>query len=297
LRTASSRNGAAEIVIVDNHSPTHSVVRRLRRRPGVSVRRWGRNRGFARAVNEAGRLSRGQWLLLLNPDMAVPEGFLDGVVELAERLAVEDPRAAIVGFQLRNSDGSRQLSAGFFPTLLRSLAGLALPRALRKYRALQPRQRCRVAWVTGCCLLVRRDCFRHLGGFANDFFLYYEDVDLCRRAQAAGWTVWYEPALHAVHHRPLHSRPLSPHLRCFTRHALLTYSARHWPRWQFRLLAGLVRLEAWLRQRWARWQECTEAADLYGELQALADDLARERRRAARRRLQRCVRVWETLPT
>jgi GT2 family glycosyltransferase len=293
LRTASGRSGAAEVVIVDNHSPAHPLVKRLRRRPGVSLRRWGRNRGFARAVNEAGRLSRGDWLLLLNPDMAVPEGFLDGVVDLAERLAVEDPRAGIVGFQLCNGDGSRQLSSGYFPTLIRTVAGLALPRARRKYRALQPRQRCRVAWVTGCCLLVRRDCFRQLGGFAKDFFLYYEDVDLCRRAHAAGWTVWYEPALHAIHHRPLHSRPVSRHLRFFTRHALLTYGARHWSGWQFRLLAGMVRLEAWLRQCWARWQGHAAAARLYGELRALAGDMAEDRRAAVRRRLRHCVREWE----
>ena len=48
-------------------------------------------------------------------------------------------------------------------------------------------------WVTGCCLLVRRDCLEQLGGFDPDFFLYYEDVDLCRRAREQGWTVAFEP--------------------------------------------------------------------------------------------------------
>jgi hypothetical protein len=63
------RSGAAEIVIIDNHSPAHPLAAKLRRRPGVSVRRWSRNRGFARAVNEGFRLSQGAWLLVLNPDL------------------------------------------------------------------------------------------------------------------------------------------------------------------------------------------------------------------------------------
>src|SRR5690242_14941201 len=62
LQTSLSiKGGNAEIVIVDNHSPPHPVVKRLRRQPNVSLRRWSRNRGFARAVNEGCRLSQGDW--------------------------------------------------------------------------------------------------------------------------------------------------------------------------------------------------------------------------------------------
>src|SRR5207247_751778 len=82
------------------------------------------------------------------------------------------------------SDGTPQLSSGSFPTLPGTLAGLARPRAQRKYRAMSASGRAHVPWVTGCCLLVRRDCWRDLEGFAEDFFLYYDDVDLCRRASA-----------------------------------------------------------------------------------------------------------------
>jgi GT2 family glycosyltransferase len=292
-RSSGARWGVVETVVVDNHSPGTALVRRLRRWRGVSLRRWGRNRGFARAVNEGCRLSQGDWLLLLNPDMTLSDGFLDGVVRLAQRLEREESRTGIVGFQLRNADGSRQGSCGFFPTLLRTLAGLALPRPLRKYRLLRARERCRVAWVTGCCLLVRRDCFRDLGGFEPDFFLYYEDVDLCRRARAQGWRVWYEPGLRVIHHRPLHSRPISAHIRVFTRHALLTYGARHWTAWQFRLLAALIQIEAWARCFWARRCGDKPAARLFRDLRRLTAAMAGGRRKAARRRLDRCVRSWE----
>src|SRR5262249_54717405 len=157
-----------------------------RRRPGVSLRRWGRNRGYARAVNEGCRLSRGDWLLLLNPDMAVAADFLDGVLAQADRMSAEEPRTGVVGFQLRNADGSRQMSSGTYPTFLGPFAGLALPRAHRKYRAAPKHLRTQVPWVTGCCFLVRRECLRELGGLDEDYFLYYEDVDFCRRARDAG---------------------------------------------------------------------------------------------------------------
>src|SRR5437870_3848197 len=91
LASSAAGRGAAEVVIVDNRSPAHPARRRLRRRPGVSVRCFGQNRGFARGVNEGCRLSRGEWLLLLNPDVTLPPGFLDGVLACAERTWAADP--------------------------------------------------------------------------------------------------------------------------------------------------------------------------------------------------------------
>jgi GT2 family glycosyltransferase len=287
------RCGLAEIMVVDNHSQPHPQAGRLRRWPGVSLRRWARNHGFAQAVNEGCRLSRGRWFLLLNPDMTVNASFLQDVLALAGRLESEEPRAGIVGFQLRHADGSRQYSSGPFPTLGGTLARLAMPRWRRKYSRLSMHRRSRVPWVTGCCLLVRRDCFRDLGGLDEDFFLYYEDVDLCNRARARDWSVCFEPTLRVIHHRPLHTRAVPAHLRLFTRHALLTYAAKHWLGWQARVLAGVVGVEAWLRQRWADWHGERETAELFGQLRAIASDLRKRRPRRARRRLDQVVRQQE----
>jgi len=289
-RSESVRSGAAEVVVVDNRSPWHRVTGKLRRWPGVSLRRWGRNRGFGRAANEGCRLSQGDWFLLLNPDMSVRPEFIDGVIAVIDDLGRCEPRAGVVGFQLRNGDGTRQLSSGRFPTLSSTVAGLAWPRCRRKYQTLCSGRRCRVPWVTGCCLLVRGDCWRELRGFAQDYFLYYEDVDLCRRARAVGWSVWYDPSVRAMHHNPIHGRSMSAPLRLVTRHSLLTYARRHWASWQFRLLNGIVRLEAFSRRIWARWHGDMVAARLYDELGALAVELGRDDRRSARRRLERVVR-------
>jgi GT2 family glycosyltransferase len=282
-------HGEVEVVVVDNHSSAHPLAARLRRWPTVSLRCWGRNCGFARAVNEGCRLSRAGWLLLLNPDVSVSASFLDGVLSLTEYLEIGEPNSGLVGFHLRNSDGTPQGSAGPFPTLLGTLAGLLRPRWRRKYRSRASRQRCQVPWVTGCCLLIRRACLKQLHGLDEDFFLYYEDVDLCRRAQAQGWSVWYEPALSVIHHRPLHRRAVPAPLRMCTRHALLTYGAKHWPRWQLRILVVIVRVESWLRRCWARWQADSAAAAVYRDLAAIAIDVLQGRWAVARRRLDRHV--------
>jgi N-acetylglucosaminyl-diphospho-decaprenol L-rhamnosyltransferase len=294
LRAASSlRDGAAEIMIVDNHSPPHPQASRLRRTEGVSLRRWGRNRGFGRAVNEGVRLSLGRWVLLLNPDVTVGDDFLDGVLALADRLDCDEPGVGIVGLGVRNDDGSRQPSTGPFPTLLGTLARLLLPRARRKCHLLSPKKSQAVPWATGCCLLVRRRVLDELGGFDPDFFLYYEDVDLCRRAREHGWSVRYEPGLQAVHHHPLHERAVGPYLRLLTRHALLTYAAKHWSRWQFGLLARLVRAEAWWKGRRASRRGDSSAARMFEQLGRLATEMQNGDFTAARRRLERVVRRWE----
>jgi N-acetylglucosaminyl-diphospho-decaprenol L-rhamnosyltransferase len=293
LAAPCTQRGQVEVVVVDNHSPPHPLARRLRRWPGVSLRRWGRNRGFARAVNEGCRLSQGEWILLLNPDITLPHGFVEEVLILVERLVTEEPKAGIVGFQLRNTDGSSQLSCGPFPTLMQMLLRLTLPRTRRKYYLRRSRRRCLVSWVTGCCLLLRRTCLEQIGGLDRDFFLYYEDVDLCRRAQAHGWTVLYEPRLRVIHHAPLHLRPIPAHLRLLTRHALLTYAVKHWPRWQASLLTRIVQLEAFVRRRWAQRRRDASGERSFQILREIAVSLREGEDNRARELLEHVVRSEE----
>lgn len=290
-QSLAARDGLAEIVLLENAARPGSRLGRLRKHKGVAVRRSRRNHGFARAVNRGCALGQGGWLLLLNPDITLPDEFLDRVVEMTDRLDAE-PRVGIVGLGLQNPDGSPQRSTGPFPTATGTLLRLLLPRSSRKYH-LRPPAAGPVDWVTGCCLLVRRDCWRELGGFDPAFFLYYEDVDLCRRAHQAGWQVRYEPAVTVTHHHPLHGRDVPAHLRLITRHALLTYAGRHWPGWRTRLLAGLVRAEGWARMLWAGLRGRRREAAIFGELAALAGDLAAGQIDAAEQRLDRVVHDHE----
>lgn len=290
-RSRALRQHLVEIQIIDNDSTDHPALARLRRCPTVSLQRCRRNLGFARAVNAGVGRTSSDWVLLLNPDMSVAQGFLDRILELTEELTVNDPRTGIVGLSLLDPDGSRQFSVGPFPTLMRTLTGLLLPRRQRKYCPVASQQRQIVDWVTGCCLLVRRHCWEELGGLDERFFLYYEDVDLCRRARAAGWVVCHEPALRAIHHHPLHGREVPPALRVVTRHSLLTYGRKFWPNWQFQILARIIRLEAWARRLWARWRGRPQESELFTALGNITMELARGDENQARQRLNELTRT------
>ncbi len=289
------REGSAEVVIIDNSSPTHPLMERLRRAPKVSLRRFARNRGFAYAVNEGCRLGQGEWLLILNPDISVPANFLEQVSDLIGRVHDDIARVGVIGFGLRHSDGSPQPSSGPFPTLFNTLRGLLMPRRARRCRAVPGHERVQVPWVTGCCLLVRRDCLREVGGFDENFFLYYEDVDLCHRAVTRGWSVWYEPNIQVVHHSPLHTRRVPAPLRLITRHALMHYGTKHWPGWQQALLHAIIWVEALCRQRYVRWRGDARADRIYGELRGLIGDWIHDRGLGVRKRLRRAAKQLEVI--
>ncbi len=284
-RSVAVRTGQAEIRVIDNGSPAHPLAARLGKARGVQVRRLDRNLGFAAAVNRGSKLAAGSWVLLLNPDVTVPDGFLDDVLG---KLAKSDvtPDIGVIGFRLLNRDGTKQPSAGPFPTFSRTLARLLLPRARRKCQTHHGEARRAVEWATGGCFLVRRECFEQLNGLDESFFLYYEDVDFCRRATAAGWSVWFDPSLEVTHHWPLHSRPVHPPLRLITRHALLTYARRHWPRWQALALSGVVWAEAGARQVWAAARGLPAAARCFGQMRKLVVDVATGRTDSAAKRIR-----------
>jgi GT2 family glycosyltransferase len=179
---------------------------------------------------------------------------------------------------------------------LSTLAGLVRPRARRKYQDVSETEGSRVDWATGCCLMIRRKCWEQLRGFDADFFLYYEDVDLCARAMALGWQVRHEPALAVTHHHPLHARAVSAPLRLITRHALLTYARKHWPALHQRNLARIVGWEAWFRQFRARQRGDMAAVEVFGTLRKIALDFVTSDSARAGRRLLRAVRRHENSP-
>lgn len=283
-RSHAVRTGVAAIRVLDNGSPAHPLAARVARLRGVTVCRSAANLGFAAAVNRGCKQTAGPWVLLLNPDVTVPDGFLDDVLGRAASGFPAD--AGVVGFRLLNRDGTPQPSAGPFPSFARTLAGLFVARARRKCRVNAGTAGRPVEWATGGCFLVRRACLDQLGGLDESFFLYYEDVDFCKRAAERGWQVWFDPALAVTHHWPLHARRVPPPLRLITRHALLTYAKKHWAGWQARLLSGVVWAEAAARQLWAKARGEPETARCYGHLRRLVGDVAAGRAAATAARVR-----------
>jgi N-acetylglucosaminyl-diphospho-decaprenol L-rhamnosyltransferase len=204
LRTAYAEMGLdPDIVVVDNASTDGSPELVRRRFPGVSLVANERNAGFGAACNQ-GLGRAGEYVLFLNPDTELTPGALAALTARLRRT----PRAALVGPRLVYPDGRAQPSRRRFPSLAVLLLESTpldwrLPRLapLRHYRYDAVGERpMPVDWLSGACLLGRTAALRQVGGFDPTFFLYFEEVDLCRRLAAYGWDTWYEPAAVVVHH-------------------------------------------------------------------------------------------------
>jgi GT2 family glycosyltransferase len=252
LGTPEVESGLVQVVVVDNASEGSPPLSIDTARPGLQFIPRKENGGFAVGVNTGWRATSSPWLLLLNPDVSVPEGFLNRIVSLVRRLGTDAGSPGIIGFALRNPDGTRQPSVGRFPTLLRSAWEQLIPRSRRKYQAVWRTKRGPVDWVTGACVLVNARMLEGLGGLDEDFFLYYEEVALCRSASRGGWRVEFDPSIEVVHLRPLQNRPVSARMRVITRHSKLLYFRKHLPRWEFLGLCLVVAAEARWGAFWSR---------------------------------------------
>lgn len=181
--------GCTSIVVVDNAS-TDGTIQRAVQFP-VQLIRQARNVGFGAACNHGVSALRTRCVLLLNPDASLTPGAVRGVTDYLESY----PAVAAVGLRLIDGAGVPQPDNYGWPVTLWSLGvRQALARA-GGGRA----QGC--GWVSGAAMLVRRDAFKQVGGFDEQFFMYWEDVDLCQRLREAGWRVAFLPTALAVHQR------------------------------------------------------------------------------------------------
>lgn len=212
------------------------------------------NRGYGAAVNVAAARTQRPYLLALNADILPEPGFLEGVLARAKSLQQDEP-TAVCGFRLRNADGTPQGSVGRFPTLARFLWNLGRPRAVRKHLDLAGAAVRSVDWVTGACVLIDRAWLISMGGFDEQFFLYYEDVDVCLRARRGRRRVLYDPSAACRHLFPYHSRRLTGRMVYVARRALLLYYWKHRPRWEYQTLAAIVLMECWFRRRNPDWRK------------------------------------------
>jgi len=194
-----------EVIVVDHASDPVQARTISISHPWARVLTTAANPGFAAGVNRAAREARGRYLLWLNPDSVLTE---DVARPLARWLDAH-PDAGIVGALVRDADGSIQASARRFPgwstvlggrstALTRLWPGNPWTRAnlLTGLEVTTPRQ---VDWVSGACLMTRRELDRMLGGLDEGFFLYWEDADYCRRARDSGWQTWYHPGVEVTH--------------------------------------------------------------------------------------------------
>jgi GT2 family glycosyltransferase len=194
----------AEVLVVDNASSDGSAAMVAEEFPWVRLTALETNVGFAAANNVAFRQARGRYVTLLNSDAFLGESTLSRAIRLMD----SHPGVGLAGARLIGRDGHWQPSARLFPSLtndLLALTGLSVRfagsrlfgRADRSWA--DPAVAAETDWVPGAFSIIRRSVLEEVGHFDERFFLYYEEVDLCRRIKAAGFGVAYWPELQVVH--------------------------------------------------------------------------------------------------
>ena len=183
-----------EVIVVDNASYDGCGEMIAREFPGAQFIQSGRNLGFAGANNLAFESSCGRNILFLNPDMKLISAAINILLEHLNDL----PDAGIVGCRLLNADGSLQTTSILkFPTILNSLLEMEALRLrwprLWGIEALffNDGKPARVEALCGACMLARREVFEAIGRFSEEYFMYSEEIDLCFKAERAGFRNYF----------------------------------------------------------------------------------------------------------
>ncbi len=194
-----------EVVVVDCDSTDGSAEMVGREFPWAKLIASDDNLGYARGNNQGIAEATGRYILILNPDTEVVDDALATMVRYLD----EHPAVGILGPGLINPDGALQSSRRRYPTLATAFLESTLlqqwcpkNRVARRYYMSdcpadvpQP-----VEWLVGAALMIRREAWQQVGPLDEGFFMYFEELDWCRRCQAAGWEIHYLPAAQIIHH-------------------------------------------------------------------------------------------------
>lgn len=198
LALLESGEDLAEIIVVDNGSQDGSKDALEGIHPKVRILAFGANRGFGAANNAGMRASSAKYFALVNSD-----AFVDPVAlrKLKQHLQTH-PNVGMVGPDLRNADGSAQVSRFPFPTPARAWAeNLGLAKLWKRVRVMGSEEICARSWqwLSGACLVLRREVFEQTAGFDETFFLYSEETDWQWRIRQMGWSIGWDSEARVTH--------------------------------------------------------------------------------------------------
>ena len=236
VESALSQDGVVEVLVVDNHSNDGSVerLRDLMSGRPVEIILLDANYGFAHACNLGAERASGETLLFLNPDCRMKAGAL---TQMREALLMQ-PDAGMVGPLLVNPDGSEQRGCRRdIPTPWQIFCVALL---FHKFMPDHPRFRnfnhtarplpaenSIVQAISGACMLVTRNAMDRVGALDRKFFLHFEDLDWCRRFDAAGFKIVFAPHAVVEHTRGVCSRQRPIRVEYHKHKSLITFLRKH----------------------------------------------------------------------
>lgn len=240
-----------EVLLADNGS-SDGAPEEAARRPGVRLISTGGNLGYGGGVNAGVAATSTEWVVAANPDVVWDPGSIDELLAAAERW----PRAGALGPLIRQPDGKVYPSARALPTLGRGIGHAVFgwfwpgnPWSTRYRRENEEPAERTAGWLSGSCLLLRRQAFESVGGFDQAYFMYFEDVDLGERLADAGWLNVYVPAA-VVTHTGAHATSQNPTAMTSAHHrSAWLYFSRHYSGLRWLPLRLVVRLGLAVREQ------------------------------------------------
>ncbi len=195
--------GRFEIIIVDNASPDGSGDMISKRYPQITLIQNHRNHGFAYAANQGIRHGKGDFFLLVNPDTRL----LPDALNIMMRFLEDNQDIGASGGLMINDNGGEQPSCLVYPTYSNVLFSRSsifnkipfLGKVARDLRAL-PERVTDVDALAGGYMFLKREALNQIGLFDERFFLYVEDIDICKRMKDVGWRVVFNPESKIIHH-------------------------------------------------------------------------------------------------
>ena len=231
-----------EVIVVDNASSDGTRDWIAGAFPSIRLIANPENAGFSKANNLGVRESRGEFLLFLNTDTVVPPGALDSLLAKL----VSDPSLGAAGPALLHGPRSYQVSFGRSVNFGAQFWQKLVLNPYHKVRLKKGGKDRAVGWLSAACLLCRRTAFEQAQGFDERFFIYFEDIDLCRRLRKAGWKLVHVPAIRVFHEGGATTSPRAAASRFEYRRSQLYYYRKH----NSRVSDGLLRAYLRLNFRW-----------------------------------------------
>lgn len=197
-------NLSLEVIVVDNASQDGCLAMVKENWPGVTTVALSVNQGYAAGNNAGIKLASGEYIMILNPDVALTNNALDNLVNFMDN----HPTVGLAAPKLNNPDGTTQMSAFTFPhfwlpIFRRTPLGLVnnARQQVEKYLMMDwdHQSNRAVDWLLGACFIVRRSALEQVGLLDERYFLYVEDTDWCRRFWQKNWQVYYVAEVKMVH--------------------------------------------------------------------------------------------------